>query len=199
MPRLHDRFLVKINAITAWSALWQEIILFYTKAEGVDRPIGLARILRTYAPQQRLGLSDDGNEDGSQAFRNIVGVNLNREPVLDATMLLRCGRLLETHDLTCKLFETIKAHLTAKDLLMREGTIIDSAPISAPASTKTRDKAHDLEIHWSKKGNDCHFGMKAYIGVDSPSGIEYTPDAYKWLSATTETTQEKREQHEPPT
>jgi transposase, IS5 family len=173
-----DRFLAEIDAATPWSALWKEIAPFYPKAEGAGRPpIGLARMLRMYVAQQCFGLSDEGIEDAiydSQAIRGFVGIDLNRESAPDATTLLKFRRLLETHDLTRKIFDTINAHLAAKGLLMREGTIVDATLIAAPPSTKNRDKARDPEMHQSKKGNDWYFGMKAHIGVDAASGLVHT-------------------------
>ena len=47
------------------------------------------------------------------------------------------------------------------------GTIVDATIISAPSSTKNRDKARDPEMHQTKKGNQWYFGMKAHVGVDS--------------------------------
>jgi IS5 family transposase len=119
----------------------------------------------------------EGIEDAiydSQAIRGFVGIDLNRESAPDATTLLKFRRLLETHDLTRKIFDTINAHLAAKGLLMCEGTIVDATLIAAPPSTKNRDKARDPEMHQSKKGNDWHFGMKAHIGVDAASRLVHT-------------------------
>lgn len=39
--------------------------------------------------------------------------------------------------------------------------------VSAPSSTKNKDKARDPEMHSTRKGNQWYFGMKAHIGVDS--------------------------------
>jgi IS5 family transposase len=47
------------------------------------------------------------------------------------------------------------------------GTIVDATIISAPSSTKNRQKERDPEMHQTKKGNQWYFGMKAHIGVDS--------------------------------
>ncbi len=88
--------------------------------------------------------------------------------------MLKFRRLLEKHELTRKVFETINAHLAAKGLLMREGTIVDATLIAAPPSTKNRDKQRDPEMHQVKKGNEWHFGMKAHIGVDVESGLVHT-------------------------
>jgi IS5 family transposase len=164
--------------VTPWAALWKEIEPFYPKGDGAGRPpIGLARMLRMYVAQQCFGLSDEGIEDAiydSQAIRGFVGIDLNRESAPDATTLLKFRRLLEKHDLTRKIFETINGHLAAKGLMMREGTIVDATLIAAPPSTKNKDKKRDPEMHQSKKGNNWHFGMKAHIGVDAASGLVHT-------------------------
>ena len=173
-----DRFLAEIEAVTPWSALESELESFYPKGEGRGRPpIGLARMLRMYVAQQCFGLSDEGIEDAiydSQAIRRFVGIDLSREAAPDATTLLKFRRLLETHGLTRKIFETINTHLAAKGLLMREGTIVDATLIAAPPSTKNDAKKRDPEMHQTKKGNQWHFGMKAHVGVDGDSGLVHT-------------------------
>ena len=173
-----DRFLAEIEAVTPWADLVSVIEAHYPKGEGRGRPpIGLLRMLRMYVAQQCFGLSDEGIEDAiydSQAIRRFVGIDLSREAAPDATTLLKFRRLLEKHELTRKVFETINAHLAAKGLLMREGTIVDATLIAAPPSTKNRDKQRDPEMHQVKKGNEWHFGMKAHIGVDVESGLVHT-------------------------
>ncbi len=173
-----DRFLAQIDTVTPWGKLHELIEPFYPKVVGAGRPpIGLARMLRMYVAQQCFGLSDEGIEDAiydSQAIRGFVGIDLNRESAPDATTLLKFRRLLETHELTRQIFDTINAELAEKGLLMREGTIVDATLIAAPPSTKNKDKQRDPEMHQSKKGNDWHFGMKAHIGVDATSGLVHT-------------------------
>ncbi len=173
-----DRFLTQLEALTPWAALVAAIAPFYPKGRGAGRPpIGLARMLRMYVAQQCFGLSDEGIEDAlydSQAIRRFVGVDLAREAAPDATTRLKFRRLLEEHDLTGVIFQTINAHLAQQGLLLREGTLIDATLIAAPASTKHRDRARDPAMHQAKKGKQWHFGMKAHIGVDLDSGRVHT-------------------------
>jgi IS5 family transposase len=139
--------------------------------------VGLERMLRMYVAQQCFGLSDEGTEDAlydSQAIRGFVGIDLGREAAPDATTLLKFRRLLETHDLTKAIFDTIGAHLQEKGLLLRQGTIVDATIIAAPPSTKNKEKERDPEMHQTKKGNEWYFGMKAHIGVDAVSGLVHT-------------------------
>ena len=50
------------------------------------------------------------------------------------------------------LFATINAHLAARGLVVREGTIVDSTIISAPSSTKNQEHECDPEMHQTRKG-----------------------------------------------
>jgi transposase, IS5 family len=102
-------------------------------------------------------------------LRGFAGIDLNRDPVPDATTVLKFRHWLERHDLTRALFDDIAAMLLeARGLLMRQGMI------AAPPSTKNKTKARDPEMHQTKKGNQWHFGMKAHIGVDVASGVVHT-------------------------
>ena len=173
-----DRFLGEIDAVTPWPALLAEVEPFYPKGEGRGRPpIGLERMLRMYIAQQCFGLSDEGTEDAlydSQAIRSFVGIDLSREAIPDATTLLKFRRLLETHQLTERIFAAINVHLAARGLMLREGTVVDATIIAAPSSTKNQDGKRDPEMHQTKKGNQWYFGMKAHIGVDAESGLTHT-------------------------
>ena len=177
-PTRRARFLAGIEKATPWAELEQLIVPFYPKVTGAGRrPIGIARMLRMYVAQQCFGLSDEGIEDAiydSAAVRDFVGVDPNWGAAPDATTLTKFRHLLEAHNLTRRIFDTINAHLAAQGLIMREGTIVDATLIAAPPSTKNGDKQRDPEMHQSKKGNDWHFGMKAHIGVDAASGLVHT-------------------------
>ena len=104
----------------------------------------------------------------------LPGVDLAEKGVPDATTLLKFRRLLETHDLCKGLFAAINADLTARGLLLREGTLVDATLIAAPSSTKNAKKQRDPEMHQTKKGNQWHFGMKAHIGADRDSKLVHT-------------------------
>ncbi len=122
-----DRFLNEIDQLAPWALLGAQIAPFYADNTGKrGRPsIGLSRMLRLYVVQQCFGLSDEGTEDAvydSQAVRLFVGIDLSHESAPDATTLLKFRRLLETHQLTQKIFAAINQHLSAKGLLLKEGS-----------------------------------------------------------------------------
>jgi IS5 family transposase len=142
-----DRFLADLEQLVPWAMLEAQVAPFYADTAGKRgrSAIGLSRMLRMYLVQQCFGFSDEGTEDAiydSQAIRGFVGIDLSRDSAPDATKLLRFRRLLETHQLTRTLFETINQHLASRGLLLKEGTIVDATLIAAPPSTKNREGRH---------------------------------------------------------
>ena len=172
-----DKFLAEMEQVVPWARLVARLQPLYPKGERGRPPIGLERMLRIYFLQQWYGLADEALEDAlydSQALRGFAGIDLSRDPVPDATTLLKFRHWLERHDLTRALFGEVAALLEERGLLMRQGTIVDATIIAAPPSTKNRSKSRDPEMHQTKKGNQWHFGMKAHIGVDVASGVVHT-------------------------
>jgi IS5 family transposase len=172
-----DKFLAEMEQVVPWARLVARLQPLYPKGERGRRPIGVERMLRIYFLQQWYGLADEALEDAlydSQALRGFAGIDLNHDPVSDATTLLKFRHWLERHDLTRALFDDIAAMLEERGLLMRQGTIVDATIIAAPSSTKNKSKSRDPEMHQTKKGNQWHFGMKAHIGVDVASGVVHT-------------------------
>jgi IS5 family transposase len=172
-----DRFLAEMERVVPWARLVARLQPLYPKGERGRPPIGLERMLRIYFLQQWYGLADEALEDAlydSQALRGFAGIELNRDPVPDATTVLHFRHWLEQHKLTRVLFDQVGAMLEERGLLMRQGTIVDATIIAAAPSTKNKQKSRDPEMHQTKKGNQWHFGMKAHIGVDVASGVVYT-------------------------
>ena len=172
-----ERFLGEMERVVPWARLCGVIEPNYPKGERGRPPIGLERMLRIYFLQQWYALADEALEDAlydSQALRTFAGIDLSVDPVPDATTLLNFRHLLETHDLTRRLFAEVNALLTERKLLMRAGTIVDATIIAAPSSTKNARHERDPEMHQTRKGNQWYFGMKAHIGADAHSGLVHS-------------------------
>jgi transposase, IS5 family len=155
-------FLAEMERVVPWSALCALIEPYYPKPGNGRPPVGVERMLRIYFLQQWFNLSDPAVEEaiyGSQAMRRFVGIDLGHEPVPDETTVCRFRHLLEAHDLGRRLFAAVQRHLAANGLQVASGTIVDASIISAPSSTKNREKARDPEMHQTKKGNQWYFGM----------------------------------------
>src|SRR4249919_3329433 len=116
-----DKFLAEMEQVVPWARLVTRLRPFYPKGERGRPPVGLERMLRIYFLQQWYGLADEALEDAlydSQALRGFAGIELNRDPVPDATTLLQFRHWLERHDLTRALFDEIAAMLAERGLLM---------------------------------------------------------------------------------
>lgn len=61
--------------------------------------------------------------------------------------------LLLKNGLQEKLFAQVANLLQDQGLMLKKGTIVDSTLISAPSSTKNREKKRDLAAYSVKKGN----------------------------------------------
>ena len=167
-------FLAEMDQVVPWKSLLALIEPHYPKMGRPGRqPYSLATMLRIHFLQQWYALSDPGMEETlhdtpvMRRFARLSGL----DNVPDETTILNFRRLLETHDLSAKIFEAVNAHLSRKGQSLRAGTIVDATIIAAPSSTKNKEGERDPEMHQTKKGNQWHFGMKAHIGVDEDSGL----------------------------
>jgi len=175
-----EKFLGEMERVVPWARLAALIEPHYPTGRRGRPPIGIERMLRIYFLQQWYGLADEALEDtiyDSQAMRLFAGIDLSVESVPDATTLLKFRHLLEEHQLTERMFAEVGALLQERQLLMKEGTIIDATIIAAASSTKNKQKERDPEMHQTKKGNQWYFGMKAHIGADADSGLVHTVTA----------------------
>jgi len=172
-----EQFLDEMDRVMPW-ARWVALIEpHYPKAGLGRRPMPLERMLRIHLLQQWFNLSDPAMEEmliDSQSMRRFAGINLMDDPVPDETTILKFRHLLEAKGLAEKLFRDVGMLLTERGLMLHKGTIVDATIISAPPSTKNRDRARDPDMSQVKKRNTWHFGMKAHIGVDLDSGLVHT-------------------------
>lgn len=173
-----EKFLSDMECVVLWTRLIGVSEPIFPKRVRVGRqPMGVSKMLRMYLLQQWYGLADEASEDAiydSQALRDFVGFDLFRESVPDATTLLKLRRLLETGELTKKLFDEINTHLRQQGLLMRAGTIVNATFLAAPSSTKNASGKRAAVMLQTKKGNQWHYGMKAHIVVDAESGLVHS-------------------------
>jgi len=176
-PTRRDEFLATMEAIVPWAALCAVIEPHYPKAGNGRPPIGLERMLRIHFIQHWFNLADLACEEAlydSASLRRFVGIDLGREPVPDATTVLKFRRLLNNNKLGEALFAQVGQELQARGFKVNTGTIVDATIIGAPSSTKNADKARDPEMHQTRKGQQWYFGMKLHIGVDSQTGLTHS-------------------------
>ena len=169
-----EKFLDEMDSIVPWRELCALVAPKYPKAGDGRPPKDLEMMLRIYFIQQWFNLSDPAVEDGlydSMAMRRFVGIDLGQMPVPDETTVCRFRHLLERNKLGKKIFQRVHDYLEAHGIEIGRGTIVDASIISAPPSTKNKDRTRDPDMHQTKKGNQWYFGMKAHIGVDSQTKV----------------------------
>ena len=172
-------FLEQIDRIIPWGEWIARIQPCYYKGERGNKPYDLELMLRIYMLQNLYDLSDEGTVAeviDSRAFSDFCGVDSSNQ-VPNGDTLGRFRNLLIRNGLQEQLFAQVVLMLMDRGLILKKGTIVDSTIISAPSSTKNKDKKRDPDARQTKKGNTWHFGYKAHIGVDRDSGLVHTVKA----------------------
>lgn len=169
-------FLAQIERIVPWKEWLVLIQPCYYKGERGNKPYPLETMLRLYLLQNLYDLSDEATAAeaiDSRAFSDFCGVDSSNQ-VPDGDTIGRFRNLLVKNGLQEKLFAQVVAALMKRGMILKKGTIVDSTIISAPSSTKNKEKKRDPDAHQVRKGNTWHFGYKAHIGADKDSGLVHT-------------------------
>jgi IS5 family transposase len=170
-------FLDEMERVVPWAAL-VDLVAAHKVDQGRGRPaFAVAVMLRVHFMQQWFNLSDPAMEEALHdvpLFREFAGLSGWGDALPDETTILRFRHALEKHKLAPQILQTVNDVLTAKGLLLREGTVVDATLIAAPSSTKNASGERDPEMKHSAKGRQWYFGMKAHIGVDAESGLVHT-------------------------
>jgi IS5 family transposase len=172
-------FLDEMNLVVPWAELVSLIAPHAPQpgAKGGRPPFGVQTMLRIHFLQQWFNLSDPAMEEAlydTPMFREFAGLDLGEDHLPDESTILRFRHMLEAHDLSIQILATVNATLTAKGLLLKQGTVVDATLIAAPSSTKNSTGTRDPEMHQTKKGNQWYHGMKAHIGSDADQGLVHS-------------------------
>ena len=175
-------FLDEMNLVVPWAELVSLIAPHAPQpgTKGGRPPFAVETMLRVHFLQQWFNLSDPAMEEAlydTPMFREFAGLDIGEDHLPDESTILRFRHLLEAHQLSIQILATVNATLSAKGLLLREGTVVDATLIAAPSSTKNSRSERDPEMHQTRKGNQWYFGMKAHAGVDADSGLVHTVTA----------------------
>lgn len=166
-PTRRDAFLAEMQTLVPWAELVALIEPHYPKAGNGRPPIGLERMLRIHLLQHWFNLADAACEEALYdwaSLRSFAGIDLGREPVPDATTILKFRHLLEQRDLGRAIFAEVGRILQQRGLRLSAGTIVDATIIAAPSSTKNAQRQRDPEMRQTRKGNQWHFGQEGARG-----------------------------------
>lgn len=156
-------FLAQMERIIPWGEWIAMIKPCYYEGERDNKPYSLELMVRLYVVQNLYDMADDatGSEViDSRAFSEFCGVDSSNQ-VPSGDTLGRFRNLLIKNGLQEKLFAQVVMLLQARGLILKKGSIVDSTIISAPSSTKNKEKKRDPDAHQTKKGNTWHFGYTA--------------------------------------
>jgi IS5 family transposase len=176
-PTRRDAFLAEMQTLVPWAELVGLIEPHYPRPGNARPPIGLERMLRIHLLQHWFNLADAACEEAlydSTALRGFAGIDLGREPVPDATTILKFRHLLERHDMGRAIFAEVGRILQQRGLKLSADTIVDATIIAAPSSTKNAGQQRDPEMKQTRKGNQWCFGMKVHVGADSKTGLVHS-------------------------
>ncbi len=146
---------------------------YYPKgnSDNGGRPVtDLLLIFKIHCLHQWFNLSDPAMEDATYnriSFQKFLNVDIGIDNIPDETTILNFRHPLKKHQLSAILFNKINNYFKEKNLLIKEGTAIDAALISAPTSAKNKKKKRDPEMSSTKKRENYYFVIKAHIGVQS--------------------------------
>jgi len=165
-------------------------------SKGGQPPFDPVFMFKVLVVQKYHGLSDDATEAqiaDRLSFQSFLGLQLGDE-MPDAKTIWDFKRRIEADDREGgrRLFEAFDAVLESKNLISREGSIIDASFIDAPRQRNTRDQnaqikkgerpeefgedtavgaQKDIEARWTKKNNEVHYGWKNHAKVDLKSKL----------------------------
>lgn len=135
-------------------------------------------LLKIIFLQYLFGLADETVEEDiydRSTFRWFLGEEyLVHKGIPDATTLCKFRAFLNENNLQNILFFEVKRMMDEKWLILKTWTIVDATIISAPSSTKNKEKQRDSDMKSTKKGNNYSFWMKTHIGTDMQTWLVHS-------------------------
>lgn len=128
-------------------------------------------MLRCLILAKLYNLSDPALEECLQdriSFRRFVGLGM-ADDTPDETSIVRFRKRLLDHGLASDLFDTLKDCLQQRDLILKEGTIVDATIIQAPRGRDRHGKPSptaDPAATQTVKHHRPYFGYKAHVATD---------------------------------
>jgi len=179
-PRTSRR-LTELDQFIPWADLCAPLAgLYAPQPNGGRQPWPVGLMVKCLLLQRWFGLSDPQLEEQLRdrlSFRRFVGLSLE-DATPDETTFVVFRRRLRERGLEQTLFERALALLTARGLVVREGTLVDATLLHAPRGGGSRGKtgpsaadAHgDPDATTTVKGGQLYHGYKAHVASD-PRGL----------------------------
>jgi IS5 family transposase len=162
-------FLARLDRLMPWAEFCAVIEPHYPKSGNGRPPVGLERMLRMYCIANWFNLADEACEDALydvHVFREFCRIDLGRERVPDATILLHFRQLLKRHGLGAAMLVKIGELLLANGMKLHIGT--DSQTGLVHSASVTAANVHDShQVPNLLHGEETRFyGDSAYRGKE---------------------------------
>ncbi|MEX8492426.1 transposase, partial [Sphaerotilus sp.] len=121
-------FLSEMERVVPWSALVALVAPYMPEGRRGRPPFAVEAMLRIHFMQQWFKLSDPAMEDALHdvpLFREFAGLAGWDDRLPDESTILRFRHVLDKHKLAGQILQTVNDLLTAKGLLLRQGTVVD--------------------------------------------------------------------------
>ena len=178
-PRLGlNETLDRIVSLVDWSAL-EPLAREVRSGTSGRPPYAPLSMLKALYLQAMYDLSDPGLEAAlldRVSFRRFCGWSLSdRTP--DETTLCRFRQEASEATVLARAFEAVNAQLEARDLILKQGTLLDATLVKAHHNPPKKNcaagagVAREPQANWTKKNGKSYFGYKLHIGMDQGSGL----------------------------
>ena len=139
-----ETFLRRMNGLVPWQECLAMLRPYYPEGKRGRPPRRIEVMLRMYLLQTWYDLNDEALVDAiydSYAFRNFMGINFLEELVPDMSTLRKFKRMLSEHQLDETLDKKIDDVLSARGLILRQGSMVGASLARGGAAARAEKKA----------------------------------------------------------
>ena len=172
-----EQFLEEMEDIIPWKELVEIIEEFWNNKKLGRKKTPALLLLKIHFLQKWYHLADLSVEEeiwDRRVFQKFLDIDAGKEGVPDATTIENFRHCLENNDVSQKIFQRVWEILVSQNLILQEWTSVDASIISAPSSTKNKERKRDPEMKQTKKWNQWYFWMKIHCGTDSTTWLIHT-------------------------
>ena len=194
--KINDKFLRQIDSLLDWNKIEKILNKYYHKGESVAGRKAYPAILlfKMILLQTWYGLSDYEVEDQVNdriSFIKFCGLRFE-DAVPDHSSICRFRKALTQKKAYDKLLKAINDQLETRDILVKQGTIIDASITPSPRKPRGK-KVYELEEEagevqvkrvipkgvdeqgsWTKKAGKLYYGYKKHYLVDKETSLVLT-------------------------
>jgi len=173
-----SRLLTELDQFIPWADLCAPLAVLYgPQPKGGRQPWPVVLMVKCLLLQRWFHLSDPQLEEQLRdrlSFRRFVGLSL-ADATPDETTFVVFRRRLRERGLEQALFDQALALLTARGLVVREGTLVDATLLHAPRGGRSAagadgERRGDPDATTTVKGGQIFHGYKAHVACD-PRGL----------------------------